>query len=105
MTLTIQDVGALGELLGSVAVLVTLVYLALQTRQNTMAIGAQLDATRVANLVGLNITAATSTERHAAIARDPTDEAERLQRQRFMWYMAWLNTWQWQFLQASEGAN
>ena len=44
MTLTIQDLGALGELLGSVAVLATLVYLALQTRQNTMAIGAQLDA-------------------------------------------------------------
>ena len=36
MTLTIQDPGALGELLGSVAVLVTLVYLALQTRQNTL---------------------------------------------------------------------
>ncbi len=29
MTLTIQDLGALGELLGSVAVLATLVYLAL----------------------------------------------------------------------------
>ncbi len=33
MTLTIQDLGALGELGGSVAVLATLVYLALQTRQ------------------------------------------------------------------------
>jgi len=32
MTLTIQDLGALGELLGSVAVLVTLVYLAMQGR-------------------------------------------------------------------------
>ncbi len=38
MTLTIQDLRALGELLGSVAVLATLIYLALQTRQNTMAI-------------------------------------------------------------------
>ncbi len=38
MTLTIQDLGALGKLLGSVAVLVTLVYLALQTRQNTHAL-------------------------------------------------------------------
>ncbi len=44
MTLTIQDLGALGELLGSIAVLATLIYLALQTRQNTMAIAAQLDA-------------------------------------------------------------
>ena len=32
MTLTIQDLGALGELLGSVAVLVTHVYLAIQVR-------------------------------------------------------------------------
>ncbi len=31
MTLTIQDLGALGELLGSLAGLATLVYLALQT--------------------------------------------------------------------------
>ncbi len=43
MTLTIQDLGAIGELLGSIAVLATLVYLALQTRQNTLAIGAQLE--------------------------------------------------------------
>ena len=50
MTLTIQDLGALGELLGSVAVLATLVYLALQTRQNTLAIGAQLDAAAIAGL-------------------------------------------------------
>ncbi len=37
MTLTIQDLGALGEFFGSIAVLVTLIYLALQTRQNTAA--------------------------------------------------------------------
>ncbi len=48
--MTIQDLGALGELLGSAAVLVTLVYLAFQTRQNTMAIGAQLDAARISAL-------------------------------------------------------
>ncbi len=47
MTLTIQDLGALGELLSAVAVLATLVYLALQTRQNTMAIGAQEQLGRV----------------------------------------------------------
>ena len=35
MTLTIQDLGALGELLGAVAVLATLVYLALQTRTSS----------------------------------------------------------------------
>ncbi len=44
MTMTIQDLGALGEFLGSIAVLATLIYLALQTRQNTAAIAAQVDA-------------------------------------------------------------
>ena len=44
--MTIQDLGALGELIGSVAVLATLIYLTLQTRQNTMAITAQVDAAR-----------------------------------------------------------
>ena len=39
--MTIQDLGALGEFLGSIVVLVTLGYLALQTRQNTLAIAAQ----------------------------------------------------------------
>lgn len=33
--MTIQDMGAIGDLVGGVAVLVTLIYLALQIRQNT----------------------------------------------------------------------
>ncbi len=33
--MTIQDLGAIGDLVGGVAVLVTLVYLAMQIRQNT----------------------------------------------------------------------
>ena len=70
MTLTIQDLGALGELLGSLAVLATLVYLALQTRQNTMAIGAQLDGARIGALQNLYLTAATSTELQEALAED-----------------------------------
>ena len=39
--MTIQDLGALGELIGSVAVLATLVYLALQTRRTRIATEAQ----------------------------------------------------------------
>ncbi len=41
MTLTIQDLGALGELLGSVLVALTLIYLAVQMRQNTEAANIQ----------------------------------------------------------------
>ena len=61
MTLTIQDLGSLGEFFGSIAVLVTLVYLTLQTRQNTLAIEAQLDAARIGAVRSLNLAAATST--------------------------------------------
>ncbi len=60
--MTIQDLGALGELLGSVAVLATLIYLALQTRQNSAAIAAQLDAARLSAVQELNLAAATSPE-------------------------------------------
>ena len=33
--MTIQDLGAIGDLLGGIAVVVTLIYLAAQIRQNT----------------------------------------------------------------------
>ena len=82
MTLTIQDLGALGELLGWVAVLVTLVYLALQTRQNTMAISAQLDAARIAALLTMNLTAATSTELQEALGEDQIDAPPMNERRR-----------------------
>ncbi len=70
MTLTIQDLGALGELLGSIAVLATLVYLALQTRQNTMAIASQLDAARISAGLNFTLTSATSTELQEALIED-----------------------------------
>ncbi len=69
--MSIQDLGALGELLGSLAVLVTLVYLALQTRQNSTAIAAQLDASLM-------------IARHTSLlsASESTGLAEALQAQR-----------------------
>ena len=39
--MSIQDLGAIGEILGGIAVLVTLIYLAIQTRTNTKALRAQ----------------------------------------------------------------
>ena len=70
MTLTIQDLGAIGELLGSVAALVTLVYLAMQTRQNPMAIGAQLEAARVNAVLTLSAMPVTTPELRKALAAD-----------------------------------
>ncbi len=100
MTLTIQDLGALGELLGSIAVLVTLIYLAFQTRQNTMAIGAQLDAARISSQLQVGLTVATSTELQEALREDQTDPPPLNQaRRNLLWGVRFMN-FSWQFAQA-----
>lgn len=48
--MTIQDWGALGEIIGAVAVVASLVYLAVQIRQNTHQITHNIEATRIASL-------------------------------------------------------
>ncbi len=103
MTLTIQDLGALGELLGSVAVLVTLVYLAFQTRQNTMAIEAQLDAARISASLQVGLTHATSTELQEALLEDRIDppSINEVRRGQF-WASQFLN-FQWQSVQPQRG--
>ncbi len=74
MELTIQDLGALGELLGSVAVLVTLIYLALQTRQNTAAIQAQIEVATISANTNHIMSVATSSELADAIRQDRRDK-------------------------------
>ncbi len=103
MTLTIQDLGALGEFLGSIAVLATLIYLALQTRQNTMAISAQLDAQRIKSTLQLGVTYATSTELLEALREDeinarPINEERRGR----IWGTQFIN-FQWLLAQARRG--
>ena len=103
MTLTIQDLGALGELLGSVAVLATLIYLALQMRQNTIAISAQLDAARLGAVQSTHMTAATSTELLEALSEDRSDDVTINEMRRRNYWHARLVTWQWQFYQGRRG--
>ncbi len=94
MTLTIQDLGALGELLGSVAVLATLVYLALQTRQNTMAIGAQLDAPVITANQSMYMSVATSSELAEALTRDSTGDFTTDEVRLNMYWVSMLLTFQ-----------
>ncbi len=104
MTLTIQDLGALGELLGSVAVLATLVYLALQTRQNTMAIAAQVDAARINSAQHLNLTVATSSGLVEALMEDRDTMAESANHlRRELYWGAQFAYFQWQLTQARRG--
>ena len=105
MELTIQDLGALGELLGSIAVLVTLIYLALQTRQNTAAISAQVDAAGIAATLNLNMSMASSDEILNAMIEDQTAESSRSLRALRLdsVFRAGFRTWQWQFIQGRRG--
>ena len=103
MTMTIQDLGALGELLGSIAVLVTLIYLALQTRQNTLAIGAQLDAAAISQTQNIAVSAATSKELGEAIQQDSPFDITTHQIQLAQYWLAVLTSYQWQFRQARRG--
>ena len=103
MTLTIQDLGALGELLGSVAVLATLVYLALQTRQNTLAISAQVDAARITSSQNLSLTHATSTELQEALLEDRIDPPPINAERRVQFWASLFLTYQWQLVQARRG--
>ncbi len=103
MTLTIQDLGALGELLGSVAVLATLVYLALQTRQNTMAIAAQLDAARLDASLTVNLALANSSELVEALVEDSTVDITTEQMRLASYWTSHLFTYQWQLIQAHRG--
>ncbi len=103
MTLTIQDLGALGELLGSIAVLVTLVYLALQTRQNTMAIGAQLDVAVMAARQNGFVSAATSSDLGEAMREDSVLDITTNQLRLGMWWAQALRSFQWMRHQTQRG--
>ena len=89
------------------AVLTTLVYLALQTRQNTMAIAAQLDATAIAGTHNGMLAAATSGELGEAIWEDMRDDDtndDRPNQVRLGQYWASVFTiMQWQLHQSRRG--
>ncbi len=103
--MTIQDLGALGELIGSVAVLATLVYLTLQTRQNTMAISAQVDAARINTTMSISMAIASSEGLLKAMADDTRDvftnttDGLRLG----AYFRALFNNFQWQFVEGRRG--
>ena len=50
MNMTIQDWGAVGEVIGAVAVVISLIYLAIQIRLNTQQIRQSIEATRLSVL-------------------------------------------------------
>ena len=103
MTLTIQDLGALGELLGSIAVLATLVYLTLQTRQNRLAIAAQLDASMMRARQEGPLSVATSTELGEAVYQQRI-EAQPIEQVRVqLYWLTQVTRWQWEWQHGRRG--
>ncbi len=83
--------------------LATLVYLALQTRQNTLAIAAQLDATMMRARQEGNLSVATSSELGEALHQQ-TIEAPPTEQVRVQLY--WLTQtirWQWEWQHGRRG--
>ena len=103
MTLTIQDLGSLGEFLGSIAVLATLIYLTLQTRQNTMAIGAQLEAAALGATQNWFLSVATSNELEEALRQESTAPRTTNEIRLAYHWMSILLSFQWQLHQARRG--
>ncbi len=103
--MTIQDLGALGELIGSVAVLATLVYLTLQTRQNTAAISAQVDAARINASLTANLSIASSEEILKTMADETNNPgADTINLFRIVSiFRALFYNFQWQFTQGRRG--
>ena len=85
------------------AVLATLVYLALQTRQNTAAIGAQLDAALIRSIQTHFLTFATSTELEEALNEDRVEPMAMNELRRGQFWTSQLVTYQWQLAQARRG--
>jgi hypothetical protein len=68
MEWTIQDLGALGEFVGAIAVVVTLAYLAVQIRQNTRSMDANRKAVVAQSARDIDLYIANW---HLQVARDP----------------------------------
>ena len=119
--MTILELGALGELLGSIAVLATLVYLSVQIRQNTLSMNenkklalAQTYQMRADALQMMLVHAADSEHIGPIIMEltdagypediDALDGLSKEQRQRFrLWQIAQQTHWDNMFFQYQQG--
>ena len=118
--MTIMELGALGELLGAIAVFVTLIYLAVQVRQNTRSINAaqrlalaQTYQMRADALQGMLVQAATSDvggiiakliEKGYPERLESLDEIEPMERSRFrQWQIAQQAHWDNMHFQYQQG--
>ena len=98
-----QVLGNVGEFVGAIAVVATLFYLAVQVRQNTRIVRANIRQARSDSAVELHVAGATSqiAEIQAKELRgEPLDDVE--ERRLFLWYISVWRAQQTIFLQAKD---
>jgi hypothetical protein len=104
MTINWDAVGAAGEIIGALAVLVTLVYLARQMRQNNLLMKEQADYNLLQNQISLTDALAREPELLACMYQLPEGEGEQLSAvRRSMYLTGLLYRWQWEFQRVEEG--
>lgn len=94
-----EAIGAIAEIIGAVAIVVTLIYLAIQVRQNSEILSANVRATNFLGMADTWRIGAESPELNAILAKDRTGEslADGEKLQAFAYWTRVFYTLQWQF--------
>lgn len=101
---TVQLLGNVGEFIGAIAVVVTLAYLAVQLRQNTFMIRANIRQARSDTSVSLNSLAATSQIAELRVKERKGEQLSDVEQERmFLWQVALWRGQQTIFFQNREG--
>ena len=94
--MSIADLGSLGELIGSLAVVITLIFLTLQMRQNTKAVKASMAADLTSHFITNSQSLANDSTMAELMAKSTTGDMEGLVEkdkiQLFYWAMACLKS-------------
>jgi len=102
--MTILELGALGEFLGSVAVLITLVYLAVQVNQTKRAVQSASHQTGIATMTQNNQTIFADQELSEIVMRGFYDDLNESERFRFgLWCTSMFHVFQQYFLDSEKG--
>ena len=102
--MSISELGSLGEFIGSIAVLITLIYLVFQIRQNTLSIRSQ---SRYNVLEALNSDARQFQESEVVELASRVTSGEASGAERARWAMVitgWLSHLEVLFLEVADGA-
>jgi len=99
-----EAIGAVGEIIGAIAVVATLLYLAAQTRQNNVLLREQARYQMLQNQLSVADTLAREPDLLNVVFGIPTSDVETTtEMRRQMHAVSILARWHWEYLRAQEG--